>query len=122
MSAGELAGITFHQKTLTVDNATSVIMTLNLTSRYYPDTRDFAVIDRNRADVRAIVATFNADFAGQAITPPEGTELVWSPANAQDSVLSVIRGAAHTLTGRTRRWTTPPSPALWLTPRAAAST
>jgi cardiolipin synthase A/B len=91
------AGITFHQKTLTVDDATSVVLTLNLTSRYYPDTRDFAVIDRNRADVAAIVATFNADFAGRAITPPDGTDLVWSPANAQDSVLSVIRGAAHTL-------------------------
>jgi cardiolipin synthase A/B len=92
------AGITFHQKTLTVDNATSVVMTLNLTSRYYPDTRDFAVIDRNRADVAAIVATFNADFAGRAITPPDGTDLVWSPTNAQDSVLSVISGAVHTLT------------------------
>jgi cardiolipin synthase A/B len=92
------AGTTLHQKTLTVDNATSVIMTLNLTSRYYPDTRDFAVIDRNRADVTAIVATFNADFAGRAITPPDGMDLVWSPTNAQDSVRSVIRGAAHTLT------------------------
>jgi len=91
------ARTTFHQKTLTVDHAISVIMTLNLTSRYYPDTRDFAVIDRNRTDVAAIVATFNADFAGQPITPPDGTDLVWSPTNAQASVLAVIRGASHTL-------------------------
>jgi cardiolipin synthase A/B len=91
------AGTTYHQKTLTVDDATSVIMTLNLVAEDYPGTRDFAVIDTNRADVSAIVATFNADFAGQPITPPDGADLVWSPTNAQASVLSVINGAARSL-------------------------
>ena len=91
------AGTTYHQKTLTVDNATSVIMTLNFVAGDYPGTRDFAVIDTSRADVTAIVATFNADFAGRAITPPDGADLVWSPTNAQASVLSVINGAKHTL-------------------------
>ena len=91
------AGTTFHQKTLTVDRATSVIMTLNLVARDYPGTRDFAVIDTSRADVAAIVATFNADFAGRSIRPPNGADLVWSPTNAQASVLSVIRHATHTL-------------------------
>ena len=91
------AGTTYHQKTLTVDNATSVIMTLNLVARDYPGTRDFAVIDTGRTDVAAVAATFNADFAGRAITPPDGADLVWSPTNAQASVLSVIDGAKHTL-------------------------
>jgi len=91
------AGTTYHQKTLTVDDATSVIMTGNLVARDYPGTRDFAVIDTGRADVAAITATFGADFAGAAITPPDGTDLVWSPTNAQASVLSVINGAARTL-------------------------
>jgi len=91
------AGTTYHQKTLTVDNATSVIMTLNLVASDYSGTRDFAVIDTGRADVAAIVATFNADFAGRAITPPDGTDLVWSPTNAKREVLSVINGAKHTL-------------------------
>jgi len=91
------AGTTYHQKTLTVDNATSVIMTLNLVAEDYPGTRDFAVIDTNHADVSAIVSTFNADFAGQAVTPPDGADLVWSPTNAQASVLSVINGATRTL-------------------------
>jgi cardiolipin synthase len=94
------AGTTYHQKTLTVDNATSVVMTLNLVASDYSGTRDFAVIDTDpagRADVEAIVATFNADFAGRAVTPPDGTDLVWSPTNAKASVLSVIDGAKHTL-------------------------
>jgi phosphatidylserine/phosphatidylglycerophosphate/cardiolipin synthase-like enzyme len=91
------ASTAYHQKTVTIDNATSVVMTLNLVAKDYPDTRDFAVIDTNRADVAAIVVTFNADFAGRAITPPDGAGLVWSPTNAEASVLSVINGASHTL-------------------------
>jgi cardiolipin synthase A/B len=91
------AGTTYHQKTLTVDGATSVIMTLNLVASDYPGTRDFAVVDTSRADVAGIVATFNADFAGRAVTPPDGTDLVWSPTNAEREVLSVINGAKHTL-------------------------
>ena len=63
------SGTTYHQKTLTVDNATSVIMTLNLAAEDYPGTRDFAVIDTSHADVAAITATFNADFAGRAHHP-----------------------------------------------------
>jgi cardiolipin synthase A/B len=91
------AGTTYHQKTLTVDGATSVIMTLNLVAGDYSGTRDFAVIDTSPADVAAITATFDADFAGIGIMPPDGADLVWSPTNAQASVLSVINGAARTL-------------------------
>jgi cardiolipin synthase A/B len=91
------AGTTYHQKTLTVDGATSVIMTLNLVTEDYPDTRDFAVVDTDHADVAAIVATFNADFAGHAVRPPDGADLVWSPTNAEASVLAVINGARHSL-------------------------
>src|SRR3984885_2896903 len=49
------SGTTYHQKTLTVDNKTSVIMPLNMVSEDYAGTRDFAVIDTTKADVPAIV-------------------------------------------------------------------
>jgi cardiolipin synthase A/B len=91
------AGMTYHQKTLTADGRTSAIMTLNLVTDDYPDTRDFAVIDRKRADVAAIVSTFSADFAGQPVIPPDGSDLAWSPTNAEASILSVINGATRTL-------------------------
>jgi len=91
------AGTTYHQKTLTVDGKTSVIMTLNMVSEDYAGTRDFAVIDTSHADVAAIVATFNADFAHKSITPPVGADLVWSPTNSQASILAVINAAKHTL-------------------------
>jgi phosphatidylserine/phosphatidylglycerophosphate/cardiolipin synthase-like enzyme len=91
------SGTTYHQKTLTVDGKTSVIMTLNMVSEDYAGTRDFAVIDTGKADVAAIIATFNADFAHKKITPPDGADLVWSPTNSQAAILAVIDSAKHTL-------------------------
>jgi cardiolipin synthase len=91
------SGTTYHQKTLTVDDKTSVIMTLNMVSADYAGTRDFAVIDTSKADISAVVATFNADFAHKKITPPDGADLVWSPTNSQAAILAVISAARHTL-------------------------
>jgi phosphatidylserine/phosphatidylglycerophosphate/cardiolipin synthase-like enzyme len=91
------AGTTYHQKTLTVDNKTSAIMTLNMNSADYAGTRDFAVIDTSKADVAAVVTTFNADFAHKKVTPPDGADLVWSPTNSQSAILAVINSAKHTL-------------------------
>ena len=94
------ADTTFHQKTLTVDGATSVIMTLNLVARYYRGTRDFAVIDTDRADVSAIADTFNADFSGRSMTP---MAQIWC-------------GPQRTLRHRScRSSTTPPTPLPWKT-------
>ena len=87
-----------HQKTITVDGSSSLILTANLTSRYYAGTRDFAVIDTNAADVAAIEATFNADFVNAAITPGKATDLIWSPTDSSADLLALINTAAHTLT------------------------
>ena len=85
-----------HQKTITVDRARSLILTGNLTSEYYTTTRDFALADSNAADVSAIEAVFDADFAHRAVTPSDGSDLVWSP-GAQAQMLAVIDGARHSL-------------------------
>jgi len=86
-----------HQKTLVINNATALILTANLTSRYYSTTRDFGVTDTDPRDVAAIVAVFNADFAHRAVTPGHGDDLVWSPTTAQAQLLALINGARHSL-------------------------
>lgn len=86
-----------HQKTVTVDSKTSAILTLNLTSRYYATSRDFALIETTPKDVAAILKTFNADFIAAAITPPLGSHLVWSPTNASAALVKLIRSAQKTL-------------------------
>jgi cardiolipin synthase len=86
-----------HQKTITVDRATSAIMSLNLTSVDYPTSRDFAVITDDAADVAAIEAVFAADFVNATITPPDGDNLVWSPTNSESSLVGIINGAKTSL-------------------------
>lgn len=86
-----------HQKTLTVDGTTAAIMSGNLTSQYYSTSRDFAVLDTNLIDIAAITKVFNADFAGTAITPTDGDNLVWSPTDAESKLLALINSATSTL-------------------------
>ncbi len=86
-----------HQKTITVDQATTAIMTLNLTPTDYASTRDFAVLTNNAKDLAAIETTFNADFENQSITPPTGENLVWSPTNSLHTLEALIAGAKTSL-------------------------
>jgi cardiolipin synthase A/B len=85
-----------HQKTLTADGRESAIMTLNLDG-LYSSTRDYAVLDRQPADVAAIIAAFDADYASRRATASTGAgDLVWSP-RAAARVLSLIGAAQHSL-------------------------
>jgi cardiolipin synthase A/B len=86
-----------HQKTLVIDGSKAVIMTANLTSKYYPTSRDFLVVDTNRADVAAITAVFDADFAHRAVSPGDGADLVWSPTDSQEKLLALINDATSSL-------------------------
>ena len=86
-----------HQKTVIIDGAKAVIMTANLTSRYYATSRDFLVIDAERADVSAITAVFDADFHGKTVRPGDGSDLVWSPTDAEGLLLGLINGATSSL-------------------------
>ena len=91
------SGRTTHQKTITVDDTSSLIMTGNLTSRYYSTTRDFGLVDTDTADVNAIEQVFTADYANIAITPTDGDDLVWSPTDSQTRLLALINGATKSL-------------------------
>jgi phosphatidylserine/phosphatidylglycerophosphate/cardiolipin synthase-like enzyme len=86
-----------HQKTVIIDGSVAVIMTANLTSRYYSTTRDFLVVDASRPDVAAITRVFNADYAHRPVRPGDGRDLVWSPTDAQDKLLALINGATSSL-------------------------
>ncbi len=91
-------GTIFHQKTITVDDRTSAIMTLNLTSAYYPTSRDFAVITADPQDVAGIEQVFNKDWSGSGslTAGPAGVGLVWSPGGL-GPIVSVIDSARSSL-------------------------
>jgi phosphatidylserine/phosphatidylglycerophosphate/cardiolipin synthase-like enzyme len=85
-----------HEKSVTVDGSVAAVMTGNLVSSD-ADTRDFVIIDRDRADVAAIDATFAADADHRPARPPGGADLVWSPTTSQAALLAVINGATRTI-------------------------
>ena len=87
----------FHQKTITVDDAESAVMTGNLTPQYYATTRDLVVMDSQAADVGAIEAVFGSDWSGAAPAPgPAGADLVWSPGSAS-RIIALIDSATHSV-------------------------
>jgi cardiolipin synthase len=87
----------FHQKTITVDSSESAIMTGNLTSEYYPTTRDFVVLDSQPPDVAAIESVFGSDWSGAAPSSgPSGTDLVWSP-GSEPQLVTLIDSALHSV-------------------------
>ena len=92
--------VIYHQKTVTVDDTTAAVSTANLVSRYYPTSRDAAILTTDRSDIAAITATFDADFASAATdTPPLGTpstHLIWSP-NGKAAFLQHITSATTSL-------------------------
>ena len=89
-----------HQKSFIVDGAQVAIMSLNLTSRYYSTTRDYALVENDPADIAAVQATFNTDYGSTtdySYQPGPGDDLIWSPTTAQADLLGIIIGAKTTL-------------------------
>jgi phosphatidylserine/phosphatidylglycerophosphate/cardiolipin synthase-like enzyme len=86
-----------HQKTITVDGDQSLILTGNLTAKYYPTSRDYGVFDNDANDVAAIESVFNADYAHTSITPGDGDNLLWSPTDSESQLVNVINSATTSL-------------------------
>ena len=86
-----------HQKTITINNDESLILSGNLTSEWYTTTRDYGVFDSDANDVAAIVAVFNADYKHSSITPSDGDNLLWSPTTAQSRLVSLVESATTSI-------------------------
>ncbi len=91
-------GIITHQKTIVIDGSVAAVGTGNLTAKYYDNTRDAWVIDRNTAHVAAITATFNADLASpdRPGTATDTAGLIWSP-DAEDEFAATIDAATESV-------------------------
>jgi phosphatidylserine/phosphatidylglycerophosphate/cardiolipin synthase-like enzyme len=86
-----------HEKTFVIDRSTAVVMSLNLTSRYYATSRDAVVVDQDPADVAAIESVFAADLRGGGTTTPAADDLVWSPGQSWADLIALIGRARSTI-------------------------
>lgn len=85
-----------HEKAIVVDDATALVMTMNLTARYYSTTRDFVVVDRQAADARAIETTVEDDWSASGAVAPRGVDLLWSP-GSEEALIGLIGSARQTV-------------------------
>lgn len=90
------SGQIFHAKYVVVDGETVYVGTGNLVREDYPTTRDVWVADSNGADVAAVSATFDADFAHRTSAPVAAGGLVWSP-GSEPALVALIDSATSTL-------------------------
>ncbi|MGI8552647.1 MAG: phospholipase D-like domain-containing protein, partial [Dehalococcoidia bacterium] len=81
-----------HQKTIVVDTAVALIMTLNLTAGSFSSSREVTIPDNDPSDVAEIEAVFQADWDRQPFSPSQ-PNLVWSPDNARGRLLGLISSA-----------------------------
>lgn len=85
-----------HAKFLVVDGNEAIVSTGNYNVSYMTSERNYAVRDRDAADIASLKAIFEADFAG---TDPDlsCTRLVVAPVNARQRLLDLINSATTTL-------------------------
>jgi phosphatidylserine/phosphatidylglycerophosphate/cardiolipin synthase-like enzyme len=104
-----------HEKSLVVDGDRALIMTFNLTSKYYATGRDFGILDSDVLDVAAMERTFGDDWRGSdggvgagsgagavgsaslgGNNGDAGDDLVWSP-GSEPALVALINGAKKSL-------------------------
>jgi phosphatidylserine/phosphatidylglycerophosphate/cardiolipin synthase-like enzyme len=85
-----------HEKAFVVDGTTAIVMSFNLTSEYFGQTRDFGIVTSVLAEVAEIAAVFEADWNNQPAAP-KVSSLVWSPVNSRSKLTALIGGAAKSL-------------------------
>jgi phosphatidylserine/phosphatidylglycerophosphate/cardiolipin synthase-like enzyme len=85
-----------HEKAFVIDGTTATVMSFNLTTEYFGTTRDFGIVTTVPAEVAEVENVFQADWAGQAVTPSVAS-LVWSPVNSRTKLTALITDAKKTL-------------------------
>ena len=102
--------VDFHDKAIVVDGTQIAIMTLNLQPKCYPNTRDFAIIENDPADIADFETAFAVDYAAGASSSstvwksdyyyqpgPGDNDLIWSPTTANAEMLAFINNATASL-------------------------
>jgi len=81
-----------HQKTLLIDQRLALVLTFNFTRSTFAKERNFGLIIQDPAEVQEIQRVFNADWQNKKINP-QHSNLIWSPDNSREKILSLIKGA-----------------------------
>jgi phosphatidylserine/phosphatidylglycerophosphate/cardiolipin synthase-like enzyme len=90
------ASTIYHAKFAVIDGRELLVGTGNFTSQYYATTRDFWVVDTQKADITAATTVFRADLAGHTSVVAKGADLLFSPGSTS-ALVNLISSATSTL-------------------------
>lgn len=86
-----------HEKSMVVDDAAAMVMSLNWEPKNLTETRDYAIVTRKRGEVAEVAACFDADWARRRFDPGEDARMVWCNLNGRNRVAAFIDAARKTL-------------------------
>jgi phosphatidylserine/phosphatidylglycerophosphate/cardiolipin synthase-like enzyme len=86
-----------HEKSMIVDDAQLLVMSLNWETRNVTETRDYAVVTSHSKDVWEATECFDADWQRKEFVPHEGSALIWCNTNGRERFAHFIDHAEKTL-------------------------
>ena len=95
-----------HEKSLTIDDRISIIMTHNITSSSFSANREYGIIDPNPDDVAEIIKVYEADWEKTPVDL-KNPRLVWSPINARAKWIELIDSAKVSIELEQAEWVSP---------------
>ncbi len=85
-----------HEKAIVIDNNEVWIMNQNLTAASFKSNREYDIMDDNPTDAQTIDQIFNADAQRQSLNIAD-SNLVVSPDNSRDKLVTLLNSAAKTI-------------------------
>ena len=93
-----------HQKSMVADDTVGLVESLNWELKDLTQTRDYAIVTTQAAEVAEMVRCFDADWAHDEFTPHSESPLIWCPNNGRQRVSEFIDAAKHTLWVQNERY------------------
>ena len=96
-----------HEKSMVVDDASAFVKSLNWDPENLTETRDYAVVTDDAAEVAEIIECFEADWMRKPFEPGDDAHLIWCNNNGRERIAHFIDEAKHTVFVQNERYQDP---------------
>ena len=93
-----------HEKSMTIDDETTFIKSLNWQTKNLTLTRDYAVITTHPHEVQEAIDGFEADWNREKFEAGEKAHLIWCVGNGRERISNFIDNARHSLYVQNERY------------------
>jgi phosphatidylserine/phosphatidylglycerophosphate/cardiolipin synthase-like enzyme len=93
-----------HEKSMVVDDRLAFVKSLNWETKNLTETRDYAIVTADDAEVREIIDCFEADWHRKKFAVGKRPLLIWCNHNGRDRIAEFIDRARHRLFVQNERY------------------